>query len=154
MNAKKILFGAAIFTIAALSVYSQATLPEGIEAGGSPEATIDSIRKWDAALWNAPFSVLIAIALTALSGLLAYVHWCPNKIIPAVLIVSAIGGLFLQERAGGLTLTLRIGKNLFMGLIVGIAAWGAGLKWVFPIIAKIAGKQAPEVPSTPPAESP
>ena len=153
MNAKKILFGAAIVTVAALSVYSQTALPEGIESA-SPEATIESIRKWDAALWNAPFSVLIAIALTALSGLLAYVHWCPNKIIPAVLIVSAIGGLFLQERAGGLTLSLWIGKNLFMGLIVGIAAWGAGLKWVFPIIAKIAGKQAPEVPPTPPAESP
>lgn len=103
------------------------------------QSTLDKLADWDAKLQNAPFGVLIWLALVCLCSVMAYVEFCPDKIIPFVSVAAAVAGmLLLAPQVEGLAMRIWIGKNLFIGIISGILAWMAAMKFGRAIVERFA----------------
>lgn len=129
----------------AVVVAAVLTALAGLAASGQ-EAEVsaglwDKVTDIDAKLQNAPFGVLVFLALAALNSVLAWAHWFPDKAIPGVSMGAAVVGmLLLAPHPADAVWRVWVGKNLFIGVISGTAAWMAGRKFGKPVVDRLFGQ--------------
>ncbi len=133
MRTKAVVVAAVLTALAGLAAYGQeAEVSVGLW---------DKVAAVDEKLQNAPFGVLVFLALAAMNSVLAWAHWFPDKAIPGVSMGAAVVGmLLLAPHPADAVWRVWVGKNLFIGVISGTAAWMAGRKFGKPVVDRLFGQ--------------